>query len=127
MGARIASLSPPHPPFAACPFLARPLADAAIAAMPQAMDHGTVRQPCANPASQTSEITMTLRPTSTPCRTTLGHLLSTSIALACIGIVQPASAQAVLDYAGKWTFDDCSSTVVLLRDTSGNNATATRG
>lgn len=55
------------------------------------------------------------------------RLLACAAALTCLGTTQTASAQAVLDYAGKWTFDDCSASSSLLRDTSGNNATATRG
>jgi hypothetical protein len=53
-------------------------------------------------------------------------LLACAAALACAATAQTASAQTVLDYAGKWTFDDCS-TANSLRDTSGNNATAVRG
>lgn len=54
-------------------------------------------------------------------------LLACALFLACASSAQTASAQAVLDYAGRWTFDDCGAVGSDLKDSSGNNATATRG
>ncbi|RZI81532.1 MAG: hypothetical protein EOP38_18985 [Rubrivivax sp.] len=54
------------------------------------------------------------------------RLLATATALACTALAQSAFAQQAQDYAGFWSFNDCSSSF-LLKDSSINNASATRG
>jgi hypothetical protein len=51
--------------------------------------------------------------------------LSAAVILACVA-GQSAQAQAVLDYAARWKFDDCAASATLA-DASGNNNVATRG
>lgn len=64
-------------------------------------------------------------------RTFLRHLVAAAAGISCLGANVGAHAQsaldtAVLDYAGRWTFDSCSTSFDNA-DSSGNNAVATRG
>src|SRR4051794_32428257 len=48
-------------------------------------------------------------------------------ALAVAALTSPANAQDVLDYAGRWTFDDCSTSSNQLANSSFNTTPMTRG
>jgi hypothetical protein len=47
--------------------------------------------------------------------------------MAASSLTVRAEAQAVVDYAGRWAFDDCTTATPLLADSSFNNVSASRG